>query len=509
MNALLSSVLKRCRGCKNQERILRDEEDRRGLGIGGPGRRMLFLGSHVGTTDVNEAQAQTANTSSARPNIVFILVDDMRKDDLKYMPKTKALLQSTGMTFENAFVSNALCCPSRSTIMRGQYAHNTHVWSNADSPTGGLEAYRARGYEDDNVATTLKAAGYKTALIGKYLNHYKEPTKPLGWDEWFATLDPTTYNYFNYDVSDNGTVTHFGSRDSDYVTDVLSRQTQNFIGTSVTQPEPFFAYVAPVAPHLPARLAPRHEHAYDGIYGPRLRSFEEKNVSDKPSWIRNRPRLTDAQIADIDTRHERRIESLQAVDDLVEGVVNKLKEPAPDGTVPLDNTYIFLTSDNGYFHGEHRIPMEKYRPYEEDIRVPLLVRGPGIEAGSTTGKLALNTGYLPTFAELAKTTAPTYVDGRSLRGVLDGSATTWRHAILIEGPQYNIVPPYSAIRTLDTNSQQKYVEYKGTSQREMYYLGADPRELDNKRTPPAGMAARLDALKVCKGDTCRAAENAH
>jgi len=470
---------------------------------------MLLLGSHIGTTDVNEAQAQAINTSSAQPNIVFILVDDMRKGDLGYMPKTKTLLQKTGMTFENAFVSNPICCPSRATIMRGQYAHNTQVWSNVDSSTGGLRAYRERGYEDDNVATTLKAAGYRTALIGKYLNHYQEPTKSRGWDEWFATLDPTTYNYFNYDVSNNGTVTHFGSRESDYKTDVLSRQTQSFIGTSVTRPEPFFAYVAPVAPHLPARPAPRHEHAYDGIEGPRLRSFDERNVSDKPSWIRNQPRLTAAQIADIDTRHERRVESLQAVDDLVEGVVDTLNKPAPDGTIPLDNTYVFFTSDNGFFHGEHRITWEKYRPYEEDIRVPLLVRGPGIEASSTTRKLALNIDYLPTFAELANTTAPTYVDGRSLAGVLDGSATAWRHAILIEGPQYNIVPPYSAIRTLDANSQQKYVEYKGTSQREMYYLGADPRELDNKSIPPAGLDARLDALRVCKGDTCRAAENAH
>src|SRR5918997_2174866 len=472
---------------------------------------MLLLGSYIGnTTDVHEAQAQTVTTTSTQPNIVFILVDDMRKGDIGYMPGTKALLQNAGMTFENAFVSNPICCPSRATIMRGQYAHNTHVWENRNSSTGGLDAYRARGYEDDNVATTLKAAGYRTALIGKYLNGYHETTKPPpGWDEWFATLDPTTYKYFGYDINDNGTVRHFGLRESDYKTDVLSRQTQSFIGSSATQLEPFFAYVAPVAPHLPARPAPRHEHAYDGIDGPRPRSFDEMDVSDKPSWIRQLPRLTAAQVADIDTRHENRVESLQAVDDLVEGVVDTLKKPAPDGTIPLDNTYIFFTSDNGFFHGEHRIPLEKYRPYEEDIRVPLLVRGPGIEAGSTTGKLGLNTDYLPTFARLANTPKPTYVDGRSLTGVLDGSAATWRHAILIEGPQYKTVPPYRGIRTLDANTQRKYVEYGGTSQREMYYLGSDPRELDNKGVPPAGLAARLDALRACKGDSCRTAENAH
>jgi N-acetylglucosamine-6-sulfatase len=472
---------------------------------------LIFFGAYPpgSSGDMNAAEAQ-----ASQPNIVFILVDDMRKDDLRYMPKTKTLLQGEGMTFENAFVSNPICCPSRATIMRGQYAHNTQVWRNTDGSTGGWEAYHTRGYEDRNVATTLNAAGYRTALIGKYLNHYRvttdpETLKPPGWDEWFVTLDPTTYNYFNYDMNDNGTVTHFGSRDSVYKTDVLSRRTNSFIGASAAQSEPFFAYVAPVAPHLPATPAPSDAHAYDGIDGPRLRSFNEVNVSDKPSWIRNRPRLTAAQIADIDARHERRAESLQAVDDLVEGVVDTLKKPAPDGTIPLDNTYIFFTSDNGFFHGEHRISWEKYRPYEEDIRVPLLVRGPSVTASSTTKKLALNTDFLPTFARLANTPKPTYVDGRSLTGVLDGSATNWRHAVLIEGPQYNTVPPYRAIRTLDANSQRKYVEYRNSSQREMYYLGSDPRELDNKNVPSAGLAARLDALKVCKGDTCRTAENAH
>ena len=464
---------------------------------------LIFFGVY---SPGSSGDMQAAEAQISQPNIVFILVDDMRKGDLGYMPKTKTLLQDTGMTFENAFVSNPICCPSRATIMRGQYAHNTHVWRNTDSSTGGWEAYYTRGYEDDNVATTLKAAGYRTALIGKYLNHYQEETtKPPGWDEWFVTLDPTTYNYYNYNMNDNGTVTHFGSRVSDYKTDVISGKTRSFIGASATQPGPFFAYVAPVAPHMPARPAPRHEHTFDGIDGPRLSSFNERDVSDKPSWIRQLPRLTAAQIATIDARHERRVESLQAVDDLVEDVIDALNDAGV-----MNNTYIFFTSDNGFFHGEHRIPMEKYRPYEQDIRVPLLVRGPGIERpGSKTEKLALNTDYLPTFTKLANTPKPSYVDGRSLTGVLDGSATNWRRSILIEGPQYKTVPPFRAIRTMEANTQRKYVEYGGTSQREMYYLGVDPHELANKKVPSAGLAARLDALKGCKGDSCRTAENAH
>jgi N-acetylglucosamine-6-sulfatase len=251
---------------------------------------------------------------------------------------------------------------------------------------------------------------------------------------------------------------------------------------------------------MPAKPAPRHAHDYDGLKAGRPPSFNEQEVSDKPSWIREKPRLTTAQIAEIDKRHENRVESLQAVDDLVAGVVRALNEAEV-----MSNTYIFFTSDNGFFEGEHRIPLEKYRPYEEDIRVPLVVRGPDIPLelrGSTTAKLALNNDYLPTFTNLAVTQKPPYVDGRSLLPVLNGSATTWRDAFLIEGPAYNFippyVPPYRGIRTLDANTQRKYVEYGGSSQTEMYYLGADPYERFNESVPAAGLASRLQALKTCR-----------
>jgi N-acetylglucosamine-6-sulfatase len=439
---------------------------------------------------------------TAKPNIVFILTDDMRKDDLKYMPKTTNLLQERGKYFENAFVSNPVCCPSRATIMRGQYAHNTHVWENTNSSIGGWEAYRTRGYQRDNVATRLDNAGYRTGLFGKFLNQYYGTTKPPGWDKWFAILHPTTSNYFNYDINNNGTTRHYGSTNSDYKTDVLSSQTQRFIGASAAQGTPFFAYVAPIAPHEPATPAPRDLQAYDGLKGPRLPSFNEPDVSDKPPWIRQLPRISAERIRKMDNLSEKRAESLQAVDDMVAGVVGTLRN---EGV--LRNTYIVFTSDNGFSRGEHRIPTEKYRPYEENIRVPLLVRGPGIAAGSTTKKLVLNTDYLPTFTELAGAPTPLYVDGRSLVPVLDGSAPAWRSAILIEGPQYSSAPPYRGIRTLGTHRQRKYVEYVGSSAREMYYLGADPYERFNKSAPPAALASRLGALKTCAQESCRTAEN--
>src|SRR5829696_7911085 len=159
-------------------------------------------------------ESSLAQTAAPQPNIIFILTDDMRKDDLnaRYMPRTTTKLVAKGMSFENAFVSNALCCPSRATIMRGQYAHNTDVWFNENvfdpDPNvhdGGWEGYNGNGYEDENVATRLDAAGYRTALIGKYLNGYKDTTYvPPGWDYWFVTWG----EYFNYDANDNGSLKH-------------------------------------------------------------------------------------------------------------------------------------------------------------------------------------------------------------------------------------------------------------------------------------------------------------
>jgi N-acetylglucosamine-6-sulfatase len=467
-----------------------------------------------------------AQAPTAKPNIVFILADDMRKDDLTYMPKTRSLLAEKGMSLENAFVSNALCCPSRATILRGQYAHNTGVWSNkANVSEGGWQAYRKNGLEQDNVATRLDAAGYRTGLFGKYFNGYNQGNThvPPGWDRWFAS---GAFRYFDYDANDQGTIRHFGTSDSDYVTDVVGKKAKTFISTSAAQGKPFFAYVAPIAPHNPATPAPRDRHSYDGVKAPRLPSFNEKDVSDKPTWIRSRPRLTADDIAAIDIRREKRVETLQALDDLVAGVVNTLYNANA-----MSNTYIFFTSDNGRAQGEHRRPSGKANSYEEDIHMPLLVRGPDpavgsvpkVRPGSTTNKLALNTDYLPTFTDLAcapshpcgpqVTQKWSYVpDGRSLRPVLEGNATSWRSAILLEGHQGSwtyAAATSSGIRTVvGTSKQQKYIEYEGGA-REFYNLGADPYELTNKypAATPAGLASRLQALKTCKAAACAAAED--
>ena len=458
----------------------------------------VLLVSEVWSSGVREAEGATA-----KPNIVFILADDMRKDDLKYMPKTRSVLKDKGMSFSNAFASNALCCPSRATIMRGQYSHNTRVWTNGGS-SGGWQAYRDKGLQRDNVATRLDSAGYRTALFGKYLNGYTDTAgTPRGWDRWFAHVNGI--DYYDYQINDDGTIRHYGSNITAYEADVLANHAKAFIDTSANAGVPFFAYVAPYAPHKGKGRAkpvpaPRDRHTYDGLKAPRPPSFNEKNVSDKPSWIRQLPRLNDAKKAKIDRRHSSRAESLQAVDDLVAGVVGKLRDKGVMG-----NTYIFFTSDNGWHEGEHRIQGEKWRPYEEDVRMPLLVRGPGVAAGRNATKLALNTDFLPTFTNLAGLQRPPYVDGRSLKPVLNGNPTAWRSAVLLEAARH-FSPAYRGIRT---SGGTKYVEYSGGA-REFYKLDRDPYELNDRypaARPSAGLVSRLHALKTCKADGCRAAEN--
>jgi N-acetylglucosamine-6-sulfatase len=459
---------------------------------------VLFTGAYTRSGPTAEAQ-----TVPAKPNFVFILADDMQKDDLNYMPKTRARLGDQGMRFNNAFVSNGLCCPSRATIMRGQYAHNTGVWSNDAGTDGGWEGYKFNDGEQDNVATRLHDAGYRTALIGKYFNGYENTRHvPQGWDKWFANFG---FRYFDYDVNDDGTIRHFGTRESDYLTDVLRGQTQQFIGASAAQGTPFFAYVAPIAPHGPFTPAPRDEHAFDGEKAPRAPSFNELDVSDKPPWIRQLLRLSEREKAAVNGRHEKRVETLQALDLLVEGVVNKLRDSGQ-----LSNTYIVFTSDHGVHQGEHRIPAGKARPYEDDIRVPLLVRGPDVQAGSTTNKLVINTDYFPTFTDLAVVPTPSYVDGRSLKPILEGVApSTWRTAFLLEGRQTKEGGSTPANYGIRTSDGKKYIEYEG-GEREFYDLTADPYELRNNYSasaPRTVLAMRIDALKSCVGDSCRAAEN--
>ena len=428
------------------------------------------------------------------------------------MLKTLELLGAQGMTFRNYFVPLSLCCPSRATLLTGLYAHNHKVYTNF-GPDGGFERFDAQGYEARNLATALHAAGYRTGLIGKYLNGYPvkdDPTHiPPGWDEWVSPVKGSPYGSYSYTLNDNGNLVKYGNKTEDYITDVLSKKAVEFVRGSGGQP--FFLYLATYAPHKPGTPARRHFGLLPTLQAPRTPSFNEADVRDKPARIRNLKRLKPEQIAALDNLYRKQALSLQAVDEAVAALVDTLRE-----TGQLDNTFIVFTADNGYHLGQHRLGPGKYTAYEPDIHVPLLVRGPGVPAGIEVNALISSVDLVPTFAELAGAALPIEPDGRSLVPFLQGQTPEpWRQAVLLEQFKYPVSPPDEATanspahRGLRTDTF-KYVEY-GTGEREVYDLMKDPDELVNLRDQVplpwlTLLSQRAKALRSCKGETCRQIE---
>jgi arylsulfatase A-like enzyme len=442
-----------------------------------------------------------------RPNIVFVLTDDETVELGAYMPKRRALLDEAGATFTNAFVTYSFCCPARATTLRGQYAHNHRILGN-EQPSGGFEKFRELGLEESTIAVWLKAAGYRTVMLGKYLNRYRPGTDgvPPGWDEWY--VGGNAYVGYNYTLNENGTPATYGEDPEDFLTDVLTAHATDFIRRAAAEPEPFFVYVAPMAPHSPSTPAPRHAELFGDLELPRPASFDEADVSDKPAVVADLPPLS-AEVVVAQTAHYRnRVRSMQAIDDMVEALVGALR-----ATGQLDNTYLVYTSDNGYHLGEHRMPWGKTSAYEPDIRVPLVVRGPGVPAGVTIDAFVLNNDLAPTFADMARAEAPRFVDGRSFLPLFAEATTAWRHGFMVERRQSELREvggqhAFDALRT----AEWTYVEYRGGA-RELYDLRKDPDQLDNMvdDADPAlldALSLRLAELALCAASECRRLEDA-
>jgi len=485
------------------------------------------------------------------PNVILILTDDLTVDDLnpttlQHMPNIKSLLIDKGTSFDNAFVTNSLCCPSRATILRGQYTHNHQILSN-EPPQGGFQKFRFLGHENSTMATWVKEQGYRTAFFGKYLNGYDETYIPPGWDEWYAV----TGNYLSHTFNENGHIVDYDP-ESYYETDVISDKATDYIKRTAgadppffTADRPFLMWIGTKAPHQPANPAPRDESTYPDDSLPRPPSFDEKDVSDKPDWISDNPPLSMEQKKYMEELHRKRLQSMLAVDDMVGDLVKALHESGE-----LDNTYIVFTSDNGFHLGQHRLGAGKWTPYEEDIRVPLVIRGPGVPEGRTLQHIVLNNDLAPTFADLAGAETPEFVDGRSLAPLLTDNPPRlrdWRQRFVIESvaersgmPQ----PPFinestvaplltgdplpnnwrrtsaaSAqsgeewgrpwLKALRTNNYL-YVAYK-TGEHELYDLRKDPHELHNEYATASEkleqrLAAQLDPLRHCSAEECREAE---
>lgn len=427
-----------------------------------------------------------------RPNIVFVLTDDQRWDttDATHalpgqvaMPAVRGEVADSGVEFTRGFVTTPLCCPARLSILTGNYAHThgIHVGEDAE----------VRDFDDsDTLATRLRAAGYRTGLFGKYANGYaylwssgEAPYVPPGWDDWHAFKFP---GYSNYVLVENGVEVSYGSAASDYSTDVLRDRTLAFIADSVARGQPFLAYYAPIAPHSPWEPAARHLNARAGLAPYRPPSFNEADVSDKPTYIQRRG-LMDPYT--LDFTRQRQLELLLAVDEAVAAIAGQLR----DLGVEQDTLFVF-TSDNGYYWGEHRL-IAKNRPYEEDLRVPFILRYPRLAPlPRRDARLVTNLDFAPTFVELAGAAVGAGFAGQSLVRALDGTAPSWRGDFLTEG-----WPSGLAWLTL-REDRWKYTEYEDGTY-ELYDLLADPYELQNVGAEPAHaariatMAARIRLLR--------------
>jgi N-acetylglucosamine-6-sulfatase len=429
----------------------------------------------------------THPTQPGPPSIVLVLTDDQRFDTLAAMPSVQKDLVDHGVTFTNGFVSDSLCCPSRASILTGQYASQTGVWGNKE-PFGGWHAFHDRS----TVATRLRAKGYHTALFGKYLNGYHDTTYiPPGWEHW-AAFDgsASAYNlYYKYTLNENGRLVRYGNKVDDYSTDVLASMATDYIRSTAG---PLFVYFAPYGPHTPTSPDAQDANAPVTLPFPRRPDYDESDVSDKPEWLRRRPPLRPDQVAYTRTEWTKEIRTDLSLDRAVDGIVQAL-----DDSGRLQNTLIVFMSDNGFLLGEHRF-INKVAPYEESIRVPFVVRyDPLIGRPRTDPHLVVNIDLAPTFAAVARTTAPGAA-GLSMLPLLRSPTARWRDEFLIQSKKLAGVPAFCGIRSYGYT----YVMYVATGEQELYDLSSDPYEQSNVASDPryARVVGRLhaDEARLCR-----------
>lgn len=488
-----------------------------------------------GMAETSAAAANTAPVSNAPvppeplpfgaahgPNIVFILADDFSMDLISQrvfadsMPNLMKM-KSEGTTFANYFVTDSLCCPSRTSIFTGKFPHNTGVFRN-NGPDGGYDAFMSHGNEPNTFAVSLHRAGYRTAMLGKYLNGYK-PEKsgvPQGWSEW--DVDGSLgYREFNYVFNENGKL----RKHAEYLTDEISTLGRAFMQKAA--PEPFFIELASFAPHAPYVPPTRYQNDFPTLTYDKAAPFAARADSTAPDWLKGIPALKPADIDAIDAAFRNRVRSDKAIDDMIGEIRALLVKLRLD-----QNTYVVFSSDNGYHMGEYSLRPGKMTPLDTDIHVPLIIVGPGVAAGRTVNEIAENVDLCPTFTDFAGAAAPEMADGHSLAALLRADYAPdpnrpGRHEALIEhhhpgadksdpdlpGASSGNPPPYEALRSSDA----LYVEYRNAKKEVGFYdLKTDPLEQHNiAPTASPALLKRwhqvLQANIACKGaDSCWAAQ---
>ncbi|XP_061430140.1 N-acetylglucosamine-6-sulfatase-like [Lethenteron reissneri] len=491
------------------------------------------------------ARSVEGGPSQGGPNVVFVLTDDQDVvlGGMTPLKKTIALIGDKGATFTNAFVASPLCCPSRSSILTGKYPHNHGVVNNSLSGNCSSAAWQ-KLQEADAFPVHLRRAGYHTFFAGKYLNQYGDKSVggvahvPPGWDVWNGLVQNS--KYYNYSLSVDGKLEEHGADyGKDYLTDLIANRSLHFLdGWSRRLATPFFMMLSTSAPHSPWDAAPQFQNSFVGTKAPRDGSF---NVHGKDKhWLIQQAKtpMSNDSINFLDNAFRKRWQTLLSVDELVERLVKKLSS-----LNLLNSTYIFFSSDNGYHSGQFSLPNDKRQLYEFDIRVPMLVRGPGIKAKQILRAPVMNIDLGPTFLELAGVNvSQTRMDGMSMVPLLHpvdkpaaAAAPAWRSDFLVEyqGEGHDADPAcpklgpgvaecfpdcvcedafnntYACVRTLSGTVDLQYCEFADAQATvELYNVTADAHQLTNivKAVDPnllVSMNQRLMALQSCVGAACR------
>ena len=472
-------------------------------------RVVLSLAVSAGLFLVGGAAYTPAGAQPYRPNLVVIETDDQTVASLRAMPNVGRLLAARGTAFLNSFVENSMCCPSRATFLTGQMSHNDGVWDNAP-PSGGWSALRPT--QANTLPVWLQKAGYATLFIGKWLNGYgvDDPTEiPAGWTQWYGAVGGSWNDYFGVTLNENGRLKRYKK---DYQTDLYTDRARGLIDQYSGSGQPFFLWLCYVAPHTgtprekndppsfaTAAPAPEDVDHFASEVLPKPPSYDEVDVSDKPRHIRGLPQIDAETETKITEAYQQQLESLQAVDRGVASIVSQL---AAKGL--LDRTLIVFMSDNGYLNGEHRVYQSKALPYEPSIRVPLIMRGPGVATHRVSRALVSNVDLAATLIDFAAAKPGRKLDGRSIRPLLRTPSRIWSRDLLIESPLLegpDVI--YTAIRT----ERYIWIEY-ANGDRELYDLAHDPHELNSRHADPAYKSVRaqlsekLARLRTCSGASC-------
>lgn len=457
-------------------------------GRGRPGVRTgLAVGLAVGALAWSVAALpEVRGQVDPRPNVIVVVTDDQSADSIPNPYAVMPFLQHRALdpddhwiVFENGYVNTPLCCPSRATMLTGRFAHHTGILDNEDA-----ELFD----EGSTLATWLHGEGYHTGLVGKYLNLYpfeRPAYVPTGWDRWWGRQHgPVTSLYYDYSLFEQDHLVPYGDDDADYATDVLAGKASAFVREAPAG-QPFFLWFAPTAPHPPWTVAPGDEGALAGLTVPTPPSVGEVDVSDKPAWVGDLAPLDAGDRAVLRASRRRSYEALLAVDDALRQIMDAVRARGE-----LADTVVVFTSDNGLAFGEHRWS-KKSCPYEACMRVPFLVRMPGVPH-RTERAIVSAADIAPTIAELAGATSPTPFDGVSLVPLLStGSRAELPGEVFAEWVGDRTIPAWWQVRT----RRFAYIEL-GTGERELYALREDPYELVNVVDDPAfeSQVSRLAAV---------------